>query len=57
VPAPETAGLKVPSAEFVIPVPLQVPPEAAAERLKGAAEAQTGATGQTVVLQQASNCG
>ena len=38
------AGLKVPLVALVIPVPLQVPPDVAADRLNAVALIQTGAT-------------
>jgi hypothetical protein len=49
-PAPEVAGLNVPFAAFVIPVPLHVPPPVAAVMLNGTVLVQTGETGVIIVL-------
>src|SRR5688572_30626812 len=48
VPAPAVAGSKIPTAPFIIPVPLQVPPAVAAERVTDPSVTQKGPAGVMV---------
>ena len=50
VPVPAVVGLKVPLEEFVIPVPLQVPPAGVALKLKAADPTHAGVVGLIVTV-------
>jgi hypothetical protein len=52
VPAPAVAGLKVPFAAFVIPVPLHVPPAGDPLMLKGAVLVHTAETAVIVTTER-----
>ena len=50
VPTPATTGSKVPLAEFVIPVPLQVPPATEAFKFTARLPLQNGPAGLTLTV-------